>query len=66
LILRLNGPEAAAGQIQGIIDEVGVFRVGLTDKDIKRIMEDGLDSFATAVKPGGKLYATWGALRSGH
>lgn len=64
LMIGAQPPGADAGRIEGIIDEVGVFRVALTDKDINRIMEDGLKLLAFAVEPGGKLCTTWAMLRS--
>ena len=59
-------PPAGANGLQGVIDEVAVFRVGLEEDDIKRIMEGGLKLLATAVEPGGKLCTTWGTLRSSY
>lgn len=63
LMIGAQPPGGSAGQIQGAIDEVGVFRIGLEDEDIERIMEGGLKSLAHAVEPGGKLSTTWGAMK---
>ena len=46
----------------GIIDEVGIFNVALTEKDIKDIMNKGLEGM-TAVSQSGKLTTTWGDLK---
>ena len=46
----------------GMIDEVGIFNVALTENDIQTIMNKGL-SGATAVSLTGKLTTTWGDLK---
>ena len=56
-------PPNGGGPTFGIIDDVGVFSVGLEEGDIQRIMEDGLSMFAAPVEPGGKLYGLWSALK---
>ena len=56
-------PPAGGGPIQGIIDEVSVFKVGLSEDDIKDIMEKGLKQFVTSVERTGKLSTTWGMLK---
>ncbi len=51
--------------INGIIDDVGLFSVALSEKDINDIMTKGLGA-ATGVAPVnslGKLAATWGLLK---
>jgi hypothetical protein len=49
----------------GIIDEVAIFSVALTEGDIQDIMKDGLDKTALAVvSPGGKLATTWGTIKN--
>jgi hypothetical protein len=52
------------GPLQGIIDEVSLFKVALADEDIKRIYTDGLKSLVSPVESNGKLAVTWGAIRS--
>ena len=47
----------------GLLDEVAIFSVALTEDDIKSIMEKGLES-AFAVSPAGKLATTWGLIKS--
>ncbi len=46
----------------GIIDDVAIFSVALTEDDIKRIMEKGL-SAELAVSLSGKLTITWGSIK---
>jgi hypothetical protein len=49
----------------GIVDDVGLFRVGLEEGDIKRIMELGLaEALQAAVSSQDKLAVTWGGLKS--
>ncbi len=64
LMIGAQPPGASAGLIQGIIDDVAVFKVALEEDDIKRVMEDGLRTLALAVEAKGKLFATWAALKS--
>ena len=47
---------------KGVIDEVGVFSVGLALNEIEKIMNSGLKS-ATAVFPSGKLTTIWGEIK---
>jgi hypothetical protein len=46
----------------GIIDEVALFNVVLTEDDIKTIMNKGLEGM-TAVSPSGKLATTWADIK---
>ena len=49
----------------GIVDDVGLFSVGLEEGDIKRIMELGLaEALQAAVSSQDKLAVTWGELKS--
>jgi hypothetical protein len=48
--------------IQGILDEVAVFNVALTEDDINAIMTRGLEK-AFAVSAAGKLATAWGAIK---
>ena len=59
-------PPGGGGPTLGIIDEVGVFSIGLEAEDVQRIMEDGLSMFAAPVEPGGKLCGAWGALKNAY
>ena len=49
----------------GMLDEVAIFNVALTENDIKSIMTGGL-STATAVSPSGKIASTWGNIKADH
>ena len=48
--------------IQGIIDEVAIFNVALTEDDINAIMTKGLEG-AAAVSPADKLATAWGVIK---
>lgn len=50
----------------GAIDEVALFNVALDDDDIKRIMDEGLESaiFGAVVSPLGKLATTWSQIKA--
>jgi hypothetical protein len=54
-----------AYNINGIIDEVAVFNVALSDNDIESIMTRGLEKATglTAVSPSGKLATSWGDIK---
>ncbi len=47
----------------GVIDEVALFNVALTEDDIKSIMTRGLSS-TSAVSPSGKIALTWGTIKT--
>jgi len=49
--------------LNGIIDEVALFNVALTEDDIKDVMINGLSSVAL-VSPSGKLAITWAAVKA--
>jgi hypothetical protein len=46
----------------GLVDEVAIFNVVLTESDIKKIMTEGLKTGA-AVSSAGKLAAAWGRIK---
>lgn len=46
----------------GVLDEVGIFNVPLSDKDLIQIMNNGLEE-TLAVSSIGKLTTTWGRLK---
>ena len=52
--------------LSGVIDEVAVFNVALTEDDVNEIMNKGLDGALglTAVEPGGKLAAIWAGVKA--
>ena len=54
-------------QCEGLLDEVALFNVPLSQEDIKTIMEKGLESAtgSLAVDPESKLATTWGKLKTG-
>lgn len=58
---RFNGSEP----VKGIIDELGLFSMGLAEDEIKDIINNGLDKALglTAVSIKGKLTVTWGKIR---
>jgi hypothetical protein len=56
-----NPPRA---QVTGLIDEVAIFNVVLTESDIQAIMNRGLERAISAVFPSGKLTTTWGLIKS--
>lgn len=56
---QIGGP---GNFFNGIIDEVTIFNVALTENDIQSIMTKGLKSVA-AVSPTGKLATAWGAIK---
>lgn len=56
-------PPAGSGPVQGIIDEVSVFKVGLADEDVKKIMNEGLKKLVTSVDSSRKLVETWGNIK---
>ena len=49
---------------QGVIDEVALFNVALTGKDVKQFMNEGLSSLVMAVSASGKLVDTWSNLKT--
>ncbi len=51
-----------AGKYRGIIDEVAIFNVVLSEDEIKSIMDDGLDAVFD-VSPADKLTTTWAAMK---
>jgi len=50
----------------GLVDEVALFRVVLTEDDINSIVQNGLERALgiTAVSPAGKLTITWGSVKA--
>lgn len=51
--------------INGVIDEVAIFRSALTEKDLDRIMNKGLEDALgmKAVSKSGKLATVWGSIK---
>jgi len=59
--LLIGGDTGDQGFADGIIDDVGIFNVALSEDDIKDIMTKGLGP--TAVSPSGKLASTWADIK---
>jgi len=59
------GSAGTSWYFNGIIDEVAVFNVALSENDIGSIMTKGLEEATgmTAVSPSGKLTTTWGDIK---
>ena len=51
-----------AGKYRGIIDDIGIFNVVLSEDEIQSIMDDGLEK-AFAVSLTDKLTTTWAAIK---
>ena len=60
--LNLYIAHGYAGKFRGILDEVAIFNVVLSEDDINTIMDKGLEKLA-AVAPAGKLAAIWADLK---
>jgi len=56
------------GYFKGVVDDVGMFNVILSEGDIKSIMKKGLGTELgiVAVEPTGKLTATWAGIKAQH
>ena len=61
-LFRIGSSGTIGEYFNGIIDEVGVFNVALTEDDVKDIMSNGITG-GTAVSPSGKLATTWSELK---
>jgi hypothetical protein len=61
----IGGYGVGAYPFDGIIDDVGIFNVALTEGDVKDIMNQGLGRALgiTAVSPSGKLATTWSEIK---
>jgi len=57
-----NNLSGARG-IQGVIDEIGLFKVALTEDDVKTIFLNGLEPL-TPVESSGKLVDKWGSIKN--
>lgn len=62
--LSIGGCPGFPYPVKGIMDDVGLFNVALSEKDIKEIMDKGLAETALAVSPSGRLAVTWGNIKS--
>jgi hypothetical protein len=61
-----RGANTASQYFTGIIDEIGVFNVALTEDNVKSIMTEGLETATgiAAVSPTGKLTQTWASIKN--
>ncbi len=52
--------------LNGLLDEVAFFNTALTEDDVKRIMNDGLERVLglTPVSSAGKLTSSWGSIKA--
>lgn len=59
--VRING----GNPLMGVLDEVGIFNVALTEANLKSIMEQGFERALgiSAVEPTSKLTTTWGSIK---
>ena len=55
--------QLGARSLKGILDDVGIFNVALSQAEIQDIMKRGLAGI-TAVSPSGKLATTWGQIKN--
>ena len=55
--------QLGARSLKGILDDVGIFNIALSQDDINTIMKKGLAGI-TAVSPADKLATTWGQIKS--
>ena len=56
------GNPADRGWLDGIVDEVAIFDVALSEDEIQRVMKTGLAQLA--VSPSGKLAISWGKIKT--
>jgi len=64
--MRIGDGSNGGHQCEGLLDEVALFNVPLSQEDIKSVMEDGLEKTTgfLAVEPTNKLTTTWGKLKT--
>ncbi len=46
--------------LDGVLDEIAIFNVGITEAQLKTFMEEGIN---VAVEPSGKLAVSWGKIK---
>jgi len=61
-IIGIGTGSAGAHWLKGVLDELALWKVALTEEEIKETME-GLSKFYLDVRPKGKLAVTWGKLK---
>ena len=52
----------AGWDFSGVLDEIAIFNVALSEDDLNTVMADGLEK-ALAVSPIGRLTTTWGNIK---
>ena len=57
------GNDGYQQHFNGIVDEVAIFNVALTEDDLKTLMTKGL-SDTLAISPSGKIAVTWGRIKA--
>ena len=64
--MRIGDGSNGGHQCDGLLDEVALFSVPLSQDDIKSVMNDGLEKTTgfLAVEPENKLATAWGKLKS--
>ncbi|MDE0484010.1 MAG: LamG domain-containing protein [Candidatus Poribacteria bacterium] len=65
--MRIGDGSDGGHQCEGLLDEVALFDVPLSQEDIKTVMEEGLERATgfLAVEPESKLTTIWGKLKTG-
>ncbi|MBC8230480.1 LamG domain-containing protein [bacterium] len=61
--MRIGDGSGNGHQCEGILDDVGLFNVPLSEDDINHIMTNSLMEFAQPVTPSGRLATTWAQLK---
>lgn len=64
--MRIGDGSNGGHQCEGLLDEIALFNVPLSQDDIKTVMEEGLEKATgfLAVEPENKLATTWGKLKT--
>jgi hypothetical protein len=62
--LNIGDCPGFAYPVKGVMDDVGLFNVALTEDEVKSIMNEGLRETATAVSISGKLVTAWGNIKA--
>jgi len=61
--LVIGSCPAGTGKLAGMVDDIGLFKRGLTKDEIIDIRDQGLTK-ALAISPWGNLASVWGAVKS--
>ena len=59
-------PSGAPEYFNGLIDDIGIFNVALTEDDVRNIMKNGIGKAIgiAAVSPSAKLATTWSNIKA--